>query len=317
MTVLQNSFLTFSAVGNREDLADQIYRISPVDCPFMSKVGKNKATGVLHEWQSQALAAAASNAQLEGDDSSTAGFFGAVTATTRLSNRCQISRKTVVVSGTQDAVNKAGRNKEIVYQLTLKGQELRRDMEYVLIHNNNTAPNAGNSTTARVHRSLIEWLTTNVDRGAGGASGSTTTAVTDGTQRALTDTLALNVLQACWTAGGEVDIILVGPHNKRVVSAFTGNATRTIDTANAKLSTNIDIIRTDFGLQNIVADRFTRDRDALFIDSSRLAVSYLRPVQTIDLAKTGDAEKGFVLAEYCLEVRNEDACGVVADILTT
>ena len=235
----------------------------------------------------------------------------------RLSNRCQISRKTVVVSGTQDAVNHAGRNREIVYQMTLKSAELRRDMEYVVTQNNNTAPNAGNSTTARVMRNLIGWYATNTDRGVNGANGSTTLAVTDGTQRAITEDMVTGMLQACWTAGGEVDVIMVGPFNKKKVSQFTGNATRTLDTSNAKLFSNIDMIRTDFGVQKIVANRFQRDREAHLLDTSRLAVSFLRPIATVDLAKTGDSERGMIQAEYTLEMRNENACAVVADLLTS
>src|SRR5947209_6491038 len=114
MAVITNTFLTFSAIGNREDLSDAIYNISPTDTPFQNMVAKTKATAVLHEWQPDALAAAAANAQLEGDDISS---FAAATPTTRAQNRCQISYKNVIVSGTQDAVTKAGRKKEMVYQL--------------------------------------------------------------------------------------------------------------------------------------------------------------------------------------------------------
>src|SRR5471032_3286570 len=68
MATIANTFLTFSAIGNREDLVDEIYNISPTDTPFQANIGKVKARAVLHEWQPDALAAAAANAQLEGDD---------------------------------------------------------------------------------------------------------------------------------------------------------------------------------------------------------------------------------------------------------
>lgn len=317
MTITTNTFLTFAAAGNREDLADTIYMISPVDTPLQANVSKNKATAVMHEWQSDSLAAASTNAQIEGDDSATSGFFTAVTATTRLGNRCQISSKTAIVSGTQDAVNKAGRNREIVYQVMKRGKELRRDMEYILTHNNNTAPNAGNSTTARVMRSLIQWYATNVSRGAGGGNGSSSAAVTDGTQRALTIDMMKGMIQSAWTNGGDIDLIMPGPFNKTVISGFTDNVTRIQDTSDGKLMGNIEIYRSDFGTHKIVANRFSRDRDLHLLDTSLLAVSYLRPIKTIDLAKTGDSEKGYMNVEYTLEVRNEAGLAIVADLLTS
>lgn len=317
MAILTNTFETFSAIGNREDLADAIYMISPTDTPFSATVAKNKATAVTHEWQSDSLAAAGTNAQIEGDDSSTSGFFGSVSVTTRLSNRTQISYKTVIVSGTQDAVNKAGRKKEIVYQIMKRSKELRRDLEYILTQNNNTAPNAGNSTTARVLRNLIGWYATNTSRGAGGANGSSSAAVTDGTQRPLTEAMCKTVLQSAWTQGGEVDLIMSGPFNKTVISGWTGNNTRMQDTSDKRLVSNIDVYVSDFGTHKIRANRFSRDRDLHLLDTSLWAVSALRPIQTIDLAKTGDSEKGFILCEQTLESRNEAGSAVVADLTTS
>lgn len=244
------------------------------------------------EWQSDQLAAAGPNAQLEGDDSGTAGFFQTVTPTTRLGNRCQISSKNCVISGTQNAVNTAGRRREIVYQLTKRNKEIRRDMEFVLIHNNNVVPNAGNSTTARVLRSLIQWYATNTSRGATGANGGAAAAVQDGTQRALTEALVTGQIQAAWTQGGEIDLIMCGPSNKVNISKFTGNVQRVQDTSDARLMTNIEIYRSDFGTHKVVANRFQRDREVHLLDTSLLALSSLRPLKTIDLAVTGDSEKG-------------------------
>lgn len=223
-----------------------------------------------------------------------------------------------MVSGTQDAVNKAGRKREIVYQLMKRSKELRRDMEYILTQNDNTAPAAGNSTTARVLRTLIEWYSTNTSRGTSGANGSSSAAVTDGTQRALTETLVKTQLQNAWTQGGDVDLILCGPFNKTVISGFTGNSTRIQDTSgNNKLVSNISVYESDFGTHNVVADRFSRDRDLHLLDTALWGCATLRPVQTIDLAKTGDSEKGMILAEYTLEARNEAGSAIVADLTTS
>ena len=43
MTIPTNTFDTYAAVGNREDLTDIIYNIAPTDTPFMSGIKKGKA----------------------------------------------------------------------------------------------------------------------------------------------------------------------------------------------------------------------------------------------------------------------------------
>jgi hypothetical protein len=59
-------YKTYDTVGIREDLADIIYSISPTETPFMSGVAKTKATNTSHQWQTDALAAVAANAAVEG-----------------------------------------------------------------------------------------------------------------------------------------------------------------------------------------------------------------------------------------------------------
>jgi hypothetical protein len=314
MSIVTNTMLTFSAVGNREDLADVIYNISPTDTPYMGNVGKTKASAVNHEWQTDSLAAAAANAQLEGDDISS---FQTAAVTTRVGNYCQISYKNVIVSGTQDAVNKAGRKKEIVYQITKRSKELRRDMEFVLTNNQTPISTTANSTTARALRPVLAWYSTNVSAGTSGSNGSASARRTDGTQRALTETLLKSQIQAAWTAGGDPDLLMAGPFNKTVISTFTGNNTRYQDTSDKKLVSAIDVYVSDFGSHKVVANKFSRDRDLHVLDSSLWAVAFLRPFQTIDLAKTGDSEKGMVLAEYTLEARNEAGSALVADLTTS
>ncbi len=148
MALPTNTFATYESIGNREDLSDVIYRIDPTETPFMSGIEKEKASAVNHEWQTQALAAVnTANAQLEGDDA----VADATTSTVRLGNVCQISRKTPRVTGTQRAVEHAGRDDEMAYQEMLKGLELKRDMEAILC-GTNQAKAAGNDFDRPHHR---------------------------------------------------------------------------------------------------------------------------------------------------------------------
>ena len=248
--------------------------------------------------------------QLEGDDITS---FGSVTATVRLGNRIQISFKTVIVSDTQDAVNKAGRKKEIVYQLTLRSKELRRDMEFDLL--NNQAQTTGNSTTAPQLRPVTAWYSTNDEFGAGGSEGSTSAGRTDGTLRDISETTFKQVLQNIWVQSSEnVNLILCREANKVRISGFTGNATRTIDAMKEELRAGIDIYVSDWGRHRIVADRHARTRDVHMLNTNYWAIAYLKPMYTVDLAKTGLATKGMVAVQYTLESRNQAASGLYTDL---
>jgi hypothetical protein len=310
------TYQTYTAIGMREDLSNVIYNISPTDTPFMNSVGKTSATAVNHEWQTDSLAAVGTNALVEG----AAGSDITVTPTVRLGNLTQISGKTVKISGTLDTVNKAGRKSEKAYQLAKVSSEIKRDMENALL--GNTVKSNGNSSTARVLGGLQTWLNTNYSGGTSGTAGELgTTARVTGTDRAFTSTILNTVIQSTYTAGGAPTLLLVTPAQKVVASTFTGIATRFRDVpANqqAQIVNAADVYVSDFGILQIVPDRFIPNTDAddvaFLLDPEMAAVAYLRPFQTLELAKTGDAEMTQLLVEYTLEVKNQAAHGIIADL---
>ncbi len=307
-----NTFDTFEAIGNREDLTDIIWNISPTETPFTSMIAREPISATLHEWQTDTLAAASTaNRKIQGDDKSGASL----TATTRAQNRTQISDKTISISGTQDAVDSAGRTTETALQMSKAGQELKRDIEKITAGNQAIA--TGNATLASALRSLEAWYTTNTSRGGTGANGSTTAAATDGTQREFTEALLKGVVQSIFTNGGDPDVLLVGPVNKQKVSGFSGNATRFNDASNDAINASVSVYVSDFGDFKIVPGRFNRERTAHVLDSSLWALGFLRPVHTFDLSKTGDSDRKTILAEYTLAARNEAGSGVIADLTTS
>ena len=308
-----NTFDTYDSIGEREDLSDVIYNISPTDTPFLSSAAKTKATAVLHEWQTDSLAAAVTNNQvIEGDEAT----LDAITATTRLSNSCQIMDKTIVITGTQEAVDKAGRASEIAYQIAKKAKELKRDLEASLTSNN--AEVTGSATAARVAGGLRSWVATNDVMGTSGTSGGAgNTAAGNGTQRAFTESLLKSVIKSVWNAGGNPTMVMVGPFNKQKLSGFTGNSTRFDAGADATLYTSVDVYASDFGQLQVVPNRFSRDREAWVLDMDYWGVAFLRDFTMHELSKTGDSEKRQLLLEATLESRNEAASGCVADITTS
>jgi len=313
------TFQTYQSIGNREDLTDVIYNISPTDTPFMSSVGKTKATAVYHEWQTDSLAAAvANNAAVEGADATSL----TVTPTARVGNRTQISTKTVQIAGTQESVDKAGRKSEKAYQLAKASSELKRDMEKTLLSNNVAA--AGNSSTARTLGGLQAWLGTNAVLGSSGTAGSGgTTARVSGTDAAFTEAMLKSAVKQAFVQGGNPSVLMVTPTQKQVVSGFAGIAQQRYEAPSNAPTTIVgaaDVYLSDFGTLSVVPNRFmTADSGdggevAFVLDPEYAAVAYLRPFQTNELAKTGDSEKTQLLVEYTLEVKNEKAHAIIADL---
>ena len=297
--------------SNREDLTDVIYNISPTDTPFMSSIGRVKVSATTHEWQTDSLASfTANNKVIDGDEATN----DAITATTRVTNLTQISDKVIVVSGTQEVVNKAGKKSEVAYQVAKAGKELKRDMECRL-----TSPQiaeTGSSSGARECSGAEAVIKTNTSHGVSGSTNGTADVV-DGTPRALDEDMIKGEIKDCYTQGGSPGMIMVGPHNKTVISGFEGIATLYRDQKNVGQGVIIgaaDIYVSDFGTFKVIPNRVQRDRTALILDTDFWAVGYLRPFQVKPLARTGDSEKRQMLCEYTLEYRNEASSAKVAEL---
>lgn len=320
MAIVTNTFTTFDAKGIREDLSNIITNIAPEETPYMSNVGRESISNSLFEWQTDTLASAAANKQLEGDDVTS---FDSVTATVRLQNYAQISRKTIVLSATEETVNKAGRRSELAYQIAKRSAELKRDQEFSML--NGAVAAAGNTTTARGTASLQAFIKTNVDMQTNGANPSYTTVPTgarsDGNVRTFTETILKNVIQQVWTAGGTPKILMTGPVNKQRVSGFSGIASARYNLNGGDRPATIigaaDIYVSDFGQVQVVPNRFQRERDAFVIDPDYAKVTMLRPYQQVELAKTGDAEKRMLIVEWGHKVLAENAHGIAADLITS
>ena len=316
MAAISNTFTTQTAIGIREELADIIYNISPEETPFISNIKKGKVNNTLYEWQTDDLAAVdLANAAPEGGDITT---FTAVTPTVRMQNYAQISTKEVIISDTQEVVNKAGRNSEIAYQIAKKGKELRRDMEAICLSNQGAV-----STATRKTGSMLAIIKTNVNKAASGVNPVYTTLPddprTDHTQRAFTEVILKDVIQQCWVQGANPKMIMVGPKNKQALSAFAGIAAQRYQaptSGQTRIVAGADIYQSDFGELAVVANRFQRDRDAFVLDPEYASIVHLRPFKQRPLAKTGDAEKRQLVVEWGLKVPQEKAHGLAADLTT-
>lgn len=317
------TFTGYAAIGEREDLQDIIYDISPMDTPFMSNAGRGRASAVFHEWQTDELAAASStNAQVEGDD------YNADTATptVRLGNYTQISAKAPRVTGTLRAVNTAGRRDELSYQIAKRGRELKRDIESALL--GLQAADDGSAATARSLAGVASWLFNNqVKKGTAATtptvtSGAPTTAPTAGTAATFVEADLKSIVKQCWDNGGNPTVIMTGSFNKQVASGFAGIGTQFRDVQPSEVMPGsivgaADIYISDFGQHQIVANRFMPSGNVYALDMEYFEVAYLRPIQQEDLAKTGDSDRKLLIAEYTLCAKEPKSSGKIYTTTTS
>ena len=316
-----NTFDTYDAVGNREDLSDKIYNVSPEKTPVVSAGVRNKANAKFFEWQRDTLASPnKDNAVIEGDERSGT----ALTATTRVGNYAQLFDKVAVVTTTQRAVKTAGRSEEMKYQIVMKAiPELKRDVEAMVLSGN--AAVAGNSATARKSGGLGVFLYTNALHNGAGAtashtSGAPTTAITAGTNRAFTETLLKTAMQSVFTNSGEMpSMVSLTPSHKATFSGFTGIAQnrREAGRKQAVIIGGADVYVSDFGELTIVPNyvQATAAANTVYIlNPEQYGVSVLQPYNTVPLAKTGHTDKEMVSVELGTWVGSEAAHAKIADL---
>ena len=311
-----NTFDSYDAVGIREDLSDIITNISPEETPFFTKCRKTTARNTLVEWQTDALRASAANAHIEGDETTA----NAMTATTRLNNRTQIFKNAVTVPDTDEGLDKAGRSREIAYQVVKIAKEQKLDIEKALFDNN--AKVAGNSTTARELAGAPSWLTSNItNTGTGGAdpTGDGTDARTDGTQTAFAQADFDSCMQSIWDNGGTPETVYLSSFQMNVALGFTGNNNQrsSVQAGDERVIKSLAVYVTPWGTVEFIPSRENRGRDVFIMQDDMWEVATLRPTKNIELAKTGDATKRQVVTELTLCAKNEAANGMVVDCSTS
>ena len=315
MATPTNAVSTITAIGNREDLSNIIYDISPTQTPFLSGISHGPATATNHEWQTDTIGNAAPNAQIEGADSAATAAIPSV----RLGNNTQISTKTPMVTRSQRTVVSAGRGDELDYQIMKDAKLLKNDMETALLANKIKV--TGSASVARELAGIESWLSTNTNLGAGaGVAGSGgTVARIAGTPRAFDEAFLKSVLASCWDNGGDPDTIMVGSTIKQAMSGIVnggsaGAAQRVVDGNAATVHTAIDIYVSDFGSLAVVPNRFQVQDSMLVLQMDMFAMASLTEFEETPLAKAGDSDKVMIVSEYTLESRNEAASGIIADL---
>ena len=365
-------------LSQREDLANFISMITRDETPFMSSIGKTKATAIFHEWQTDALETPGNsrlsevtdyvlpgsttglgggqpNSDSTGDSTDTVGGnkFNIIGPNrSRLGNYTQINGKTIAVSGTRRAIDQAGVADEYAYQLKKRGTELRRDVEFDLIHSYNVS----SATSAqRTMGAVQSWINVSGSTGAGDFMGSQTangTVILNGAAAAANQGVGTNVpglnagsktalsladidsvMQSIYQEGGKANKIMLSPKLRRDFSDLmvTDSGVRRNIDMDGKLRQSVDVYMSDFGDLMVMPNYImglsygqggvaattannTQDSCALIYDSMWFSVATLRPLQEVDVGQRGDSTIGMMVEECTLEVKNPIGCGAIYNL---
>ena len=311
------TFATGAAIGEREQLADVIYRIDPTETPIFSNVKKETSNGIFTEWQVQELAAASTtNFHNEGADTATA----AATPTSRIGNYHQISKKVFATSGTLDAVDTAGREREHNYQKVLKALELRRDIEKMV----GDTDVARSASDPRKSASLSCWMTNgSVGAGSGAfGTGDGSDTITDGTDRALTLALIEDAQQDAYVDGGNPRMMVMSPTNKANFSDLSASGNLVSNDVNMTAAKEVTYVGStsvflgDFGTIEATPSRQLSNDRIFLIDPDFVSICTLngRNFLEEDLAKVGDATESHILIEWALKPTAPKAHAAIFDL---
>jgi len=287
-------YKTYEQIGLAEDVSNIISDITPTDTPMYSMIKSEKVHARQYQYQTDSLAAAAANAQLEGFTASA----GTAIPTTMITGNTQILQKTFQVSATADAVKAYGRAKETAYQLSKALKEIKKDVEFAFVGSSN-AGNAGNATTAREMDSADQLI------GAGNTTAGGTAALTE----AMITTTGQNV----YNNGGDATILMVKPADSLIISAFTGAAgrSREFNDGNKTLTNVVNLYVSPFGEYKVVLNRHQMTDHAFLLDPSMWRTASLRPFARTLLAKTGDSDTHMVVGELGLMHKNPLGSGQI------
>ena len=326
---MATNFTTSTQGGQREDLANWIYTISRDMTPFVSSIGKGKASATLHEWSTDTLEAASLQAAAEG--SSFAESASPVVQ--RLTNRTQILTKGIRVSGTLESIDKVGRKSEFKYQTEKRGKEMARDLEVIMLSGQLSTASASASgnvqSGARLMGAYQAYSTVNVVAGTAAAATGTgaVTGAGDGSNIAVAQTAHTNanvtladINEILRQINGVTSVapnkLMMSTTNKvRFSDLMTGttNVRRNID-ERGKLRQSVDLYESDFGDVELVHNYLMGNEEIFVYDPSTMSMDTLRPMHFRDISEDGDSMRSYMVQEITFCAKAPTGNGVILDV---
>jgi len=320
---MATNFTTSNQLSQREDLANWISNISRDLTPFMSSIGKTKSTAITHEWSTDTLQAAGVQAAAEG----AAYAVSTSPVIVRLNNLTQIFTKGIEISGTLEAVDKAGRKSEFKYQSEKRGKEVMRDIEATLVSKQVKSASHGGAgliqAGARVMGGYESWcgvaqetdgtLQANATAGTGASVWNAT-----GSGAAFTlDDINEVLREINGVTSAAPSVVMMSTTNKvnfsNLINTSSMNTRRNID-EKGKLRQSVDLYESDFGDVEVKHNYLMADVSVFIYDPSSLAMATLRPLHFRDINEVGDALRSFMVQELTLEAKSPTGNGIITNV---
>ncbi|MEE8481715.1 MAG: DUF5309 family protein [Acidiferrobacterales bacterium] len=308
-----------------EDVMAKIWDISRIPLPFTDIIGTDSHKNAYAEWTQDSLAAPdITNAVVDGADAVATDAAGGG----RVGNHSQISQKAVSV--TQRAQHSAviGRANELSYQVMMRQQECKRDIEAIMLTQQASIADSGTSTPGK-SGGFSSWLETNTSNGATGSDGgfNTSTKVVDaadgGNIRAFTEVMLKASVLKAYNANGNVTHIMSTPELIQKLNTFLLSSSANIATPTANVTGTSPVKQVAQGAVNVYATDFNtvliiepnrlqvnitgNEADVFYIDPTKVAISFLEGMNVKPLAKVGLADKRQMSADWTLKVYDEAA----------
>lgn len=248
----------------------------------------------------QALKAGSSNARTEGYVPTYAAANQTVRE--RQDNQVQLLSLPFSVSGTQNAVNKAGLGQasEYDYQKSLKYKELALDTDYEMINNDKVTRDADAGTAGEMN-GILAFATGNRAVAAGG--------------NLLTEDVYNGLAQIISENGEDADTVFCSGFQKRAITGWTTGIRRLTD-GEGTYKNSIMKYDGDWGVQEVIHDKHIASDTIAVMNVGYVKAAYLRPVAHTELGTLGDKQLGLVLTEVTLEVQAPTTVGKITGLAT-
>ena len=309
-----------SAIGNREDLSNELSLLAPEETPLLSLCSKGKATSTFHEWNVDKLDSVSTAGIAEGAD--VTAFDDKFASRARLGNYVQIMRKPWLVSSLQNSVTSAAPANAAAAEAKAI-RELKRNIEATICSNNDRTVEDGAGTPYAM-RGLGDWIDS---AGPTDVPADYRTPAASILGATVTETTLNGAIGSIFSKSGEIQnlTLLANVALRKVISGFTrteGTTTATTynvnqDAASKRVTLSVTIFDSDFGMVNMVNANpdcmpGASTNEGYIVNPKFLGFNTLIPMGSQRLENQGGGERGYIEAVGTLCVKHPQAFGKIA-----
>ena len=225
-------------------------------------------------------------------------------------NYTQIFSDTISVSESYELIPKFGIPKESQHQLKMKQLRLAKLLERAVLYGN---PNTGTLEGSTTHPRTMGGI---IGKGSTATYPNIQTNTTSLSNAELTETNLKSEMQGIFDAGGDPNTIIVNSFNKGVISDFL-TPYRRAEFDDKKYGGVVSKYETDFGICDIVLDRYMMPSDVVIMDKSMFSIGAYRPFKVKDLPQTTDNVKMEIVGEFSCMLHNEEHAALIYSTSTS